>query len=444
MNAVKKLKTNEGFEYDRKFVLSPKFCLHNKTIVLENKDGFVKFGLVKDGDSELKNRLEKAAAKEQLEAEFVKVDSNIFNKNFARLFAVPEKTVLKSDNIDFVSGVSGFFSEKEDAKKNAAQEEKSQVLQETILLLDSILNEARFKKATDIHIEENCVRFRINGRLENFMNLESQKYAELIQRIKMLSKINIMTRHVFQDGQFLFNKDSPVFVRVSVIPVVKGESIVLRLLDSKRIPLETEKLGFSQWQIARLDELEKCKNGLVLICGPTGSGKSTTAASMLAEINQKFSGSKKIITIEDPCEYILDGITQIKVEKNGLDFENALKFVFRQDPDVIFIGEIRDSLSARVALQASLTGHLVFATVHTSGFAETIMRLNDLGVPLNFLAQVLKGILLQELVFEKRLSGEENVKLDAKVLSINAMAQDAILKGNDRVLLESTLKSLAI
>lgn len=439
MNAVKKLDAADEFEYDRKFVLSPKFCLHNKTIVLENKNGFVKFGLVRDEDEELKTRLEKAAAKEQLEAEFVKVDSNIFNKNFAKLFAVPDKTVLKSDNIDYVSGVSTIFTEKDKTETG-----KFQILQETILLLDSILNEARFKKATDIHVEDNCVRFRINGRLENFMNLESQKFLELIQRIKMLSKINIMSRNVFQDGQFLFNKESPVFVRVSVIPVVKGESVVLRLLDSKRIPLETEKLGFSQWQIARLDELEKCRNGLILICGPTGSGKSTTAASMLTEMNKKFSGSRKIITIEDPCEYILDGITQINLEKNGLDFENALKFIFRQDPDVIFIGEIRDALSARVALQASLTGHLVFATVHTSGFAETVMRLNDLGIPLNFLAQVLKGILLQELVFEKRLSGEETVKLDAKVLAVNAMAQDAILKGNDKVFLESTLKSLAI
>lgn len=178
-----------------------------------------------------------------------------------------------------------------------------------------------------------------------------------------------------------------------------GESVVIRLLDTSRIPLALGELGFNSVQLERIagvDGLCLAANGLVLVCGPTGSGKTTTVAAMLVEIERLSQQSLKIISLEDPPEYIIPGITQVKVdERNG--FTDALNHIFRQDPDVIMIGEIRDEESAAAALRASLTGHLVFATLHCGCASESILRLENLGVERKLLCQVLRGVICQEL-----------------------------------------------
>ena len=207
-----------------------------------------------------------------------------------------------------------------------------------------------------------------------------------IQRIKFLAGMNVLEKRRSQDGHFVYGETEPVFVRVSTAGVVGSknieseESIVIRLLDTKRLPLSMEKLGFNKSQLVKIKELSSNPNGLIIICGPTGAGKSTTAASLLLELEEIRNSSVKIISLEDPPEYIIPGVTQIQIdEKSGNSFSDALMHIFRQDPDVLMIGEIRDENSAAVAVRAALTGHLVIATLHTSTAAGVILRLENLG-----------------------------------------------------------------
>ena len=246
--------------------------------------------------------------------------------------------------------------------------------------------------------------------------LSSEKSRELVRRIKILSNLNVLESRRAQDGQFVFHGNGEVFVRVSCVPSVSesgsGESVVLRLLSAARVPLSIRELGFSESQCKHLEKVISKEQGLVLICGATGSGKSTTAASLLTRLNELNGGKKKIITIEDPPEYLLDGMTQIHVdEHNGMSFSDALRFVFRQDPDVIFVGEIRDARAAQTVLQASLTGHLVFATVHTGGIEETEARMKELGVDFSEFSSV-----LQAMIFQKLLPCEKGVRLSAQIV----------------------------
>ena len=213
--------------------------------------------------------------------------------------------------------------------------------------------------------------------------------------------MNVIEKRRCQDGHFVYGTHNPFFLRVSTIAVVGEkyigeESVVLRLLDTARIPLEIENLGFNMMQLERLELLSQKPNGLILVCGPTGSGKSTTVASMLVEMEKKSSGSLKILSLEDPPEYVIPGVTQVKVdEHNG--FTEALAHIFRQDPDVIMIGEIRDEESAAAALRAALTGHLVFATLHAGSAGEAVLRLENLGLKRELFCPVVRGVICQEL-----------------------------------------------
>ena len=275
-------------------------------------------------------------------------------------------------------------------------------------MLDSILNEARLRKATDIHIEQNCVRLRVNGQLEKLLELQSEKGTELVQRIKLLAGMNVIEKRRCQDGHFVYGNQNPFFLRVSTMSVigenyVGEESVVIRLLDTSRIPLELDRLGFNLVQLERLEFLSHEPNGLILVCGPTGSGKSTTIASILVDIEKSCGGVLKILSLEDPPEYVIPGVTQVKVdERNG--FSEALNHIFRQDPDIIMIGEIRDEEGAGAALRASLTGHLVFATVHAGNVGEAILRLENLGLPRKLFCPVIRAVICQEL----DLSREKN------------------------------------
>lgn len=382
------------------FKLTPAYCLYNGTAVMEQHGSSIKFLTEKPYDESLKKSLSRAfykfinfvIAQEDCPEEFRKLpDIQFFEGNRQQL----RKWVSKLYANNQLENEKKDGSGKEIVFKDEAA---------AVVLLDSILNEARSKNATDIHIEENCVRFRIEGRLESEMQLEETRVKELVQRIKFLAGMNVLENRRSQDGHFVYGTNHPVFVRVSTMGIIGKnystdcESVVIRILDTKRIPLSVEKLGFNENQILKINELCREKNGLIIICGPTGAGKSTTACSMLLKIKEQKNGNVKIISLEDPPEYVIPGITQVQIdEKIKNSFSEALIHVFRQDPDVLMIGEIRDEKSASAAIRAALTGHLVVATLHTASASGAILRLEDLGILRNVVVSVLKGVICQEI-----------------------------------------------
>ena len=269
-----------------------------------------------------------------------------------------------------------------------------------VKLVNTILSEALRRGASDIHLEpyENKlrVRYRIDGVLHEIMNPPFRLKAAIISRLKIMSELDIAERRVPQDGRIKIKiKDKKVDVRVSSVPTVFGEKIVLRILDQSNLQLDLAKLGFDEVGLKNLLKAIDAPYGMVLVTGPTGSGKTTTLYSALARIN---TAERNIMTAEDPVEYNLDGINQVLIhEEIGLTFSAALKAFLRQDPNVIMVGEIRDLDTASIAVKAALTGHLVLSTVHTNDSASTINRLIDMGVEPFLVASSLNLIIAQRL-----------------------------------------------
>jgi general secretion pathway protein E len=270
-----------------------------------------------------------------------------------------------------------------------------------IRFVSNVISEAVRLRASDIHIEPLAdrvqIRLRIDGMLLQSQTLPKQMSAGVISRIKILARLNIAERRLPQDGRIALPVEGRmVDFRVSTVPTLYGESVVLRVLDRQDLKLEFPLLGFSTEAAAVLCELIECPNGIVLVSGPTGSGKTTTLYAALCELRQQH---RKILTIEDPVEYHLDRVIQTQVKPEiGLDFASGLRAFLRHDPDVIMVGEIRDSETARTAVQASLTGHLVLSTVHTNSAAASLSRLLDMGVENYLLVSTLRGIIAQRLV----------------------------------------------
>jgi general secretion pathway protein E len=270
-----------------------------------------------------------------------------------------------------------------------------------IRLLNRLLNAAINQGASDIHIEpledQVWVRFRIDGVLLVAERLDSKVSLGLVSRIKILAQLNIAEQRLPQDGRIkLAIKGRDIDFRVSTSPTLHGESVVLRILDRKTIPLDFEALGFAAAAIQKLKRAIAHPNGIVLVTGPTGSGKSTTLYAALALLNQP---TVKVFTVEDPIEYHLKGVNQVLVRPQiGLDFASVLRSILRQDPDIIMVGEIRDAETARIAVQAALTGHLVLSTVHTNSAAAAVTRLRNLGIEDFLLASTIRAIIAQRLV----------------------------------------------
>ncbi len=270
-----------------------------------------------------------------------------------------------------------------------------------IKLVNLLLSRAIENRASDIHIEpfgdELKIRFRIDGVLHNIESVPAKLQPAIVSRIKILAKLNIAERRLPQDGRIKLRiLDRDIDFRVSSIPVLYGESIVMRILDRESIVINLDDLGFGTHTIETFNKLITKPNGIILVTGPTGSGKTTTLYGALNKIN---SPDKKIITVEDPVEYQLKGINQIQVKPQiGLNFPNILRHIVRQDPDIIMIGEVRDLETAEIAIQSALTGHLVFSTLHTNDAPSAITRLVDIGVENYLLASTIRGILAQRLV----------------------------------------------
>jgi general secretion pathway protein E len=270
-----------------------------------------------------------------------------------------------------------------------------------IRFVNVLINRAVEARASDIHIEpfENQlqVRYRVDGVLHAMESPQRRLQAAIVSRIKIMAKLNIAERRLPQDGRIKLRMlGKEIDLRVSTLPTLYGESVVLRILDQDSIVLDLQKLGFPEDTLVNWDEMIVKPYGLILVTGPTGSGKTTTLYGSLAKVN---SLDKKIVTIEDPVEYQLDGVNQIHVKPQiGLTFANGLRSIVRQDPDVIMVGEIRDAETAEIAVQAALTGHLVFSTLHTNDAAGAVARLLEMGVEDYLLASSLLGVLAQRLV----------------------------------------------
>jgi MSHA biogenesis protein MshE len=270
-----------------------------------------------------------------------------------------------------------------------------------VKLLQSIFEDAAQINASDIHIEPDEKVLRIRQRVDGVLNeqiLNEVKIASaLVVRLKLMSGLNISEKRLPQDGRFSLRvKGKMLDVRLSTLPVSNGESVVMRLLDHSQGLLNLDKLGIPEDLLSRFREHIKNPHGLILVTGPTGSGKTTTLYAALSEVN---TADTKIITAEDPVEYNLPRINQSQVnEKIGLTFASVLRSALRQDPDVILVGEMRDTETAEIAIRASITGHLVFSTLHTNGAVETATRLLDMGVEGYILASALQVIIAQRLV----------------------------------------------
>jgi len=270
-----------------------------------------------------------------------------------------------------------------------------------VRLINSIIQQAVNMEASDIHIEpiENAsrVRFRIDGMLQRIFNIPGYMHPALITRIKIMGNMDIAEKRLPQDGRVGINiSGRDIDLRISTIPTIYGEKAVIRILDRSNFLLSKEKLGFTPENLEKFNELLKNTNGIILVTGPTGSGKSTTLYAMLNELNRE---SVNIITIEDPVEYRMEGINQIQVNpKAGLTFAAGLRSIVRQDPDIIMVGEIRDSETAEIAIRSAITGHLVLSTLHTNDAVSAISRLIDMGIEPYLISASLAGVISQRLL----------------------------------------------
>ncbi len=301
-----------------------------------------------------------------------------------------------------------------------------------IKLVNLIVRRAVEIEASDIHLEpfetDLKIRYRIDGVLHDMEAPPKRLQNAIISRVKIMAKLNIAERRLPQDGRIkmrILGKE--IDMRVSTIPTIYGESVVLRILDRGNVILELTKLGFPKNSLKQFESIISKPYGMLLVTGPTGSGKTTT---LYASLNKLNTPDKKIITIEDPIEYQLHGVNQIHVKPQiGLTFSNGLRSIVRQDPDIIMVGEIRDAETADIAIQAALTGHMVFSTLHTNDSAGAISRLSDMGVEHYLMASALVGVLAQRLIRKicshcKELVNINNQYLDQLSLEVGNLPSE--------------------
>ena len=341
-----------------------------------------------------------------------RVDDETFDQLISALYSGHQNSSesVMADIKDFVDMESA-AADLEDAGDLLDSENDAPIVR----LLNAILAESLKENASDIHIEpyekEALVRFRLDGVLSTVLSPSVQITPLLISRIKVMSKLDIAEKRLPQDGRMSVKLGGRnIDLRVSTMPSSHGERVVMRLLDKDAGKLQVDDLGMPQSTSAELDELIKRPHGIILVTGPTGSGKTTTLYAALQQMDRE---GRNIMTVEDPVEYDLPGISQTQINlRAGMTFARGLRAILRQDPDVILIGEIRDGETAEIATQASLTGHLVLSTLHTNTAAGAITRLQDLGVDSFLLASTVRGIvsqrLLRKLCTQCRVSVEPN------------------------------------
>ena len=350
------------------------------------------------------------------------------------LVKMPIRAVMTSD-AGIENAIQQYMADLEDVNKAAQKEEEAasgkndevQTITEDSPIskaLASILDYAAKSKASDIHIEplekSLVIRMRIDGVLRQTMELPKSIEPALVSRIKIMSKLKIDEHRIPQDGQFaVIVNDNPIDLRIATSPVVWGEQVVIRLLDKSGTSMEVEKMGMTGRALADVLEGIAKPNGMILTSGPTGSGKSTTLYALIKKIKDE---KINIVTLEDPVEYKMDGVNQIQINNDaGLTFASGLRSILRQDPDVVMVGEIRDGETANLAVQAALTGHLVFSTLHTNSAAGIMPRLLDMGIEPFLIASTLNTVIGQRLVrrvAERRESYQSSELETAQIKSV--------------------------
>lgn len=390
--------------------LSPSFCEKHHVLLISNSIEQVEIAVTSKTEEQSKLFLRSFFSDKQVH--FRIIEEKDFSLRLSRLFSREETKTSNIPNEDELL-----------LEKESVNIERIAANAPVINLLNSIILEAINRQASDIHIDSFVdgffVRYRVSKLIENGNAISKEEALSLSVRLKMLSRLNVLEKRRAQDGRFSIQVSSspPVDVRLSIVPTVYGESIVMRLLHTEEKILSLDKLGFPEKELSLIKQLIQKENGLVLVTGPTGSGKTTTLNAMLSYLR---TDEKKIISIEDPVEYRIPSITQIQTdEETGMTFSEILKRVLRQDPDIIMIGEIRDTQTANLAVRAALTGHLVLATLHTRYPDEAFIRLIDMGAAEYLVKAVLKGVIGQELM------RDENKKL--KLLSQTLIYEKGVI-----------------
>lgn len=333
-----------------------------------------------------------------------------------RLITGKKITIGISSKADILRCINTFYTSSEDAAMATeeftsqmsgaeltmdSEEDEKVVNAPVVRLVNSIISQAVKSRTSDIHIEpfeRNVrVRYRVDGELKETMSLPKSIHSAISTRIKIMGKMDIAEKRIPQDGRVETTiEGSPIDMRISLLPTVYGEKIVIRLLSRNALVIGKKELGFTEKNMELFDRIIKAPEGIILLTGPTGSGKTTTLYAVLKELNQI---NKNIITVEDPVEYRLTGINQVQVNaKAGLTFASGLRSILRQDPDIVMVGEIRDAETAQIATRASITGHLVLSTLHTNDTASTISRLEDMGIETFMVSSAVVGIIAQRLV----------------------------------------------
>ncbi|MGG7161697.1 GspE/PulE family protein [Clostridium baratii] len=330
------------------------------------------------------------------------------------------------------------IQEKELAKANMQENlEEEEINKEApvVKLVDTLIQNAVRMGGSDIHIEpfekEIRVRVRVDGELQSILSIPKESQSTLITRIKILANLNIAEKRVPQDGRIIKNiDDKKIDLRVSVLPTVNGEKVVIRILASSQALINKEALGMKPDDMEKLVKLMSIPYGIILVTGPTGSGKSTTLYTILSELN---TIDKNIITVEDPVEYMMDGINQVNVNaKAGMTFASGLRSILRQDPDIIMLGEIRDGETAEIAIRAAITGHVVLSTLHTNDAPSSIARLADMGVEPYLVSTSVTGIIAQRLVRRictNCLTEYEATEYEKKILGLPITTDLKLAKG---------------
>lgn len=389
----------DEFDIDQSVMelISPSFCRKHNVIPISKIGRNLVVAFSDPSDIYVKDDL---AIVTQMSIQVVVSDASSIEAAISRFYA-PRKD-MSGVVTDLESVEDEYITTRTESSVVVDSEEMSANDGPVIKFVNAILNESIQSKASDIHVEvyeKRCrVRYRIDGRLEEKIIPPMGTASAIASRLKIMSKLDIAEKRRPQDGRLKVKLSSgkEVDFRVSVIPVLFGEKIVMRLLDKSNLSADINSLGFTEREMGILTDVIHRPQGMVLITGPTGSGKTTTIYSILNELN---TNAKNISTAEDPVEFNLDGINQVQTNSEiGFDFSVALRSFLRQDPDIIMVGEIRDKETAEIAFKAASTGHMVVSTLHTNNSLATITRLVDIGIPTYMVSEVVSLVIAQRLV----------------------------------------------
>ena len=394
--------------------LIPELVARSKgVIVFSRSEEGVKVGMTDPSDSEIRHIIEKKVGQKVLPfyitSQSLKIALKFYDDSLKEEF---DKILKRLDS------------------QNLDQEEQDESV---VKMVDLLLKYSHQNKASDVHLEpyldKVIVRFRIDGVMHKVLELPKDLHDKILSRIKILAQIRTDEHRSAQDGKLRFEtEDEVVDVRVSVVPIVEGENVVMRLLSAKSRHFGLNDLGFLSQNLKKVERAIKKPHGMILVTGPTGSGKSTTLYAVMTLLNNP---NIHISTIEDPVEYDIEGISQIQVNtKTNLTFANGLRAIVRQDPDIIMVGEIRDKETAGIAVNSALTGHLVLSTLHTNNAAATIPRLMDMGVEPFLAASTINVIIAQRLVRKicEKCRASYKISEDEKVIFENEPRLREILK----------------